>query len=312
MLIKTTLTNIVRQVIKLVKHVYIGLMLLVSVAAFAQSAQSDFSQEADQQLVNQLANKIERLQQPLYTPFIERYLLDEVKTIRQQQIALESKLAEKLAAARLESSDRAIRYTADTVNNVFFIITAAASVLVLMGWRSLRDIKTQIEEHVSDKVSSVSVEYEKRLSDVEDKLKRRSEQIISTQEEIARANQLHALWMRAGLENNAQQKVKLYDEILELNSEDVEAITYKADAVLELGECEWALNLSSKAIELDADYALAYWQRACAYAALGQTEVAVGDICTALDKSPALSAELANEVMFENLQGEESFKNLLS
>jgi len=294
---------------KVIKAVF---MLLLLIAADVRAEQNNGDSKAEQQRLEQLADKIEGLQQPLYTPFIERYLLDEVKTIRQQQIALESKLAEKLAAAKLESSDRAIRYTADTVNNVFFIITAAASVLVLMGWRSLRDIKTQIEEHVSSKVSAVSLEYEKRLADVEDKLKRRSEQIISTQEEIARANQLHALWMRAGLENNPQQKVKLYDEILELNSEDVEAITYKADAVLELGECEWALNLSTKAIELDDDYALAYWQRACAFAALGQTEVALEDIRTALDKSPALSVELAHEKMFDSLQEEESFKNLLS
>lgn len=294
---------------KAIKAVF---MLLLLIAADVTAEQNNGDSTAEQQELEQLADKIEGLQQPLYTPFIERYLLDEVKTIRQQQIVLESKLAEKLAAAKLESSDRAIRYTADTVNNVFFIITAAASVLVLMGWRSLRDIKTQIEEHVSSKVSAVSLEYEKRLADVEDKLKRRSEQIISTQEEIARANQLHALWMRAGLENNPQQKVKLYDEILELNSEDVEAITYKADAVLELGECEWALNLSTKAIELDDDYALAYWQRACAFAALGQTEVALEDIRTALDKSPALSVELAHEKMFDSLQEEESFKNLLS
>ena len=287
------------------------LFTLIAGSAIARAAEVEQQNQQAQQAIEQLEDKITNLEQPLYTPFIERYLLDEVKTIRQQQIALESKLAEKLAAAKLESSDRAIRYTADTVNNVFFIITAAASVLVLMGWRSLRDIKTQIEEHVSSKVSAVSLEYEKRLADVEDKLKRRSEQIISTQEEIARANQLHALWMRAGLENNPQQKVKLYDEILELNSEDVEAITYKADAVLELGECEWALNLSTKAIELDDDYALAYWQRACAFAALGQTEVALEDIRTALDKSPALSVELAHEKMFDSLQEEESFKNLL-
>ncbi|MER2492386.1 tetratricopeptide repeat protein [Catenovulum sediminis] len=277
-------------------------------------SQSSLAQEAEQVVEQErkLAEKIEKLEEPLYTPFIERYLLDEVKTIRQEQQILRTEIAEKLAGAKLESSDRALRYTSDTVNNVFFIITAAASVLVLMGWRSLRDIQTQIEEHVSNKVSSVSDEYEKRLSDVEEKLKKRSEQIISTQEEIARANQLHALWMRAGLENNPQQKVKLYDEILDLHSEDVEAITYKADAVLELGECEWALNLSSKALELDQDYALAYWQRACAHAALGQIESAIEDIHIALEKSPVLASELAHESMFQTLYEEEEFKKLLA
>nr|WP_193362568.1 tetratricopeptide repeat protein [Gayadomonas joobiniege] len=278
--------------------------------AFAAQQELDKNLTFDEK-VTELEARIKSLEAPLYNPFVERYLLDEVKVIRQEQQVLRAEIAEKLAAAKLESSDRAIRYTADTVNNVFFIITAAASVLVLMGWRSLRDIQTQVEEHVSSRVTAVSEEYEKRLLDVEEKLKKRSEQIISTQEEVARANQLHALWMRAGLETNPQQRVQIYDEILVLHSEDIEAITYKADAVLELGECEWALNLSSKALELDENYALAYWQRACAHAALGQIESAMDDLTTALEKSPALSSELANESMFEPLKEVEEFQKLL-
>lgn len=268
-------------------------------------------EDSFEQRASELEKRIQALEEPLYNPFVERYLLDEVKVIRQQQDVLRTEIAEKLASAKLESSDRAIRYTADTVNNVFFIITAAASVLVLMGWRSLRDIQTQVEEHVSSKVAAVGDEYEKRLADVEDKLKKRSEQIISTQEEVAKANQLHALWMRAGLETNSQQRVKIYDEILDLHSEDIEALTYKADAVLELGECEWALNLSTKALELDESYALAYWQRACAHAALNQLDSALDDLTIALEKSPALHSELANETMFEPLKGVEAFQNLL-
>ncbi len=261
--------------------------------------------------MQQAEQKVETLKEPLYTPFIERYVLDEIKSLRQDQLLMRSEMIDKIANTKLESSDRALRYTADTVNNVFFIITAAASVLVLMGWRSLRDIQTQIEDHVSQKVAKVSQEYEHRLKDVEEKLKRRSEQIILAQEEISLSNQLHALWMRAGLETNPQQKVKIYDEILELNSEDVEAITYKADAVIELGECEWALSLSSKAIELDVNYALAYWQRACAEAALGQAEAAMLDIQIALEKSPSLMTELPVETMFESLYELEEFQNLL-
>lgn len=296
-------------------------VLLLTKSVFAQDAEVNSSQTSNGQQSNaeqtdsqmqQAEEKVNNLKEPLYSPFIERYVLDELKSLRQDQLLMRSEMIEKVSQSKLESSDRALRYTADTVNNVFFIITAAASVLVLMGWRSLRDIQTQIEDHVSQKVSKVSEEYEDRLKDVEDKLRRRSEQIISAQEEISLSNQLHALWMRAGLETNPQQRVKLYDEILALNNEDVEAITYKADAVIELGECEWALSLSTKALDLDVNYALAYWQRACAEAALGQTEAALADIHIALEKSPALMGELSNETMFESLYELEEFQNLLA
>ncbi|MCU4674401.1 tetratricopeptide repeat protein [Catenovulum sp. 2E275] len=287
---------------------WLGLACQSAIAAQNEPA----TQNSTDPQMQQAEQKVETLKEPLYTPFIERYVLDEIKSLRQEQLLMRSEMIDKIANSKLESSDRALRYTSDTVNNVFFIITAAASVLVLMGWRSLRDIQTQIEEHVSQKVSKVSQEYEHRLKDVEEKLKRRSEQILLAQEEISLSNQLHALWMRAGLETNPQQRVKIYDEILALNKDDVEAITYKADAVIELGECEWALSLSTKAIELDINYALAYWQRACAEAALGQTEAALADINIALEKSPALMTELSNETMFESLYEIEAFQALLN
>ncbi|NIV40532.1 MAG: tetratricopeptide repeat protein, partial [Anaerolineae bacterium] len=52
-----------------------------------------------------------------------------------------------------KASDRAIQYTTSTVNNIFYIIAAAASIFVLVGWTSLRDIRHRLEEMVESKVS---------------------------------------------------------------------------------------------------------------------------------------------------------------
>ena len=49
-----------------------------------------------------------------------------------------------LDSLRLDTADRALTYTTDTINNVFFIITATASILVLVGWNSLRDVKNKV------------------------------------------------------------------------------------------------------------------------------------------------------------------------
>ncbi|MEK8019868.1 MAG: hypothetical protein VSS75_023585 [Candidatus Parabeggiatoa sp.] len=258
-----------------------------------------------------------QLSQPIYKPFIERYILDELKQLRQDQQAFRAEVAEKVAHARLDASDRTVRYTTDTINIVFFIITAAASILVLVGWNSVRDMKSKVEEVVNKKVADITLEYEKRLDTIEAKLKQRSEQILAAQEdilaaqeEISKANTIHSLWMRSGLETNLQTKIEFYDEILKIKPEDVEAISYKADAVLELGEGEWALNLSNMAISFDVDYGYAYWQRACAHAELGNTKAALEDIKIALDKSPNLKNELVNENAFKKLRGTKEFAEL--
>lgn len=251
------------------------------------------------------------IDEPLYKPFIERYILDELKNLRQDQQAMRRELTDKVAEARLDASDRAVRYTTDTVNNIFFIITAAASILVLLGWRSLREVRETIKAQVETQVSQMTLEYEKRLNELENKLVIRSEQIISAQEKISQTNQVHSLWMRAGLETNLHEQINIYDQILDVNPDDVEALTYKADSLLDLGEARWALSLSNQAIDHDQEYALAYWQRACAEAALGQHDEAVRDLETAILQSPALKDEVASETAFEVLHDHLSFKKLL-
>jgi len=256
-------------------------------------------------------NGEEKINKPLYKPFIERYVLDELKQLRQDQSTLRVEVTEKVANAKLDSSDRVIRYTADTTNIIFYIITAAASILVFLGWKSLRDIKDKIEFITTEKLSILTQEYENRLDELENKLKNRSEQIIATQEEMSDSNAIHSLWMRSALEKSDQEKLKIYDQILEINPDDTEALTYKADVLLDLGEIKWALSLSDQAIEHDADYALAYWQRACAKAMLGQENDAIEDIKMAIKLTDSLKDEIADEVYFEKLKSNHEFLALM-
>ncbi|MBD0825332.1 tetratricopeptide repeat protein [Aestuariibaculum marinum] len=256
-----------------------------------------------------LSNTIET---PLYKPLIERYILDEIKSLRQDNQRLKGELAKQIAEARLDSSDRAIQYTTSTVNNIFYIITAAASLLVLLGWRSLNDIKKSIKIDTAKKIQTLTGDYEKRLQQIENKMVERSKIIINNQQEISNTNSIHSLWMRAGLEKSEEDKISIYDEILEINPNDIEAMTYKADALLEIGEVRWALNLSNIAIEHDDEYSLAYWQRACAYAQLDRQAEAIKDIQKAISLSDTLNEEILNEKHFDKLRNNEQFQAFVS
>ncbi len=251
------------------------------------------------------------LEQPLYKPFIERYILDELKQLRQDQQQLRVDVADKVAHARLDASDRVIRYTADTTNTIFYIITAAASILVLLGWKSVRDFRLELEHETERKIQALTQRYEQRLDEMEMKIKERSDQILVNQQKIANTNMLHSLWLRAGLEKSAQEKISIYDHILEIHGNDIEALTYKADALLEIGEIKWALSLANQAILLDSEYGLAYWQRACANAELGFEEDALDDIAHALSLSDYLYDEICSEVFFKKLEGNPRFHLIL-
>ncbi|AKE51093.1 tetratricopeptide repeat protein [Kangiella geojedonensis] len=274
------------------------IILWVSLSFFSLAA---FAAEQQEQKPEKTSN---------YQPLIERYILDELKSVRQDQQSLRADMEEKVAHAKLDASDRIIRYTSDTLNNMFIIITTAASILVLMGWRSMRDVRSKLNEVVETKINELTSEYEDRLHELEGKLRKRSQEIIDAQEDISKSNEIHSIWMRAGLETNMHQKIKLFDEILAINPEDIEALIYKADAAYELGDYEWAFSLANRAIDQDQDYGLAYWQRACANAANGATQEAINDIKIAIEKAPKLADELDREPAFEDLHELEEFEAL--
>ncbi|TMN95639.1 MULTISPECIES: tetratricopeptide repeat protein [Pseudoalteromonas] len=279
-------------------------LLSATVNAAEQKANVLTAQEQQQEL--------NRLKEPMYKPLLERYVLDELKAVRQDQQKLREDVTKQVTHAQLDTADRAITYTTDTINNVFFIITATASILVLVGWNSLRDVKNKVEDIVNTRVSVITDEYEERLKILEEKLRVRSEEILSNQERISVTNEVHSLWMRANLESDFANKIEIFDEILKRKPEDVEAIAYKADALLEINETAQAIELCNQAIDIDSDYGYAYWQRACAYALTHKHADALADIKMALDYSPNLRNELLHESAFASLHDNESFNTIVA
>jgi tetratricopeptide (TPR) repeat protein len=262
-------------------------------------------------LFSQNTLQADAIKEPLYRPLIERYVLDEIKSLRQENQSLNAEVTKQIAEAKLESSDRAISYTTSTINNIFYIITAAASLLVLLGWRSLSDIKKSLKSDMGKNIQSLTADYENRLQEIEKKMLERSNIMMETQQDITNTNSIHSLWMRVGLEKSEEDKISIYDEILNINEDDIEAMTYKADALLEIGEVRWALNLSNTAIEYDPEYSPAYWQRACAFAKLDKQQEALKDIEKAIELSDTLKDELLSEKHFNNLHDNKSFKLLI-
>ncbi|SFT04163.1 hypothetical protein SAMN04487906_2677 [Zhouia amylolytica] len=259
----------------------------------------------------QKKDSIQIIEEPLYKPFIERYILDELKNLRNDQAELKKLTVEKIANSELNSADRAIRYTTDTTTNIFYIITIAASILVIIGWRSLTDIKRKVESLTEQKIEQVTAEYEKRLTELENDLILKSKELINTQEKLTITNQIQSLWRRASIEEKSDEKIHIYDQILEVAPNNVEAMTHKADSLLDIGEIRWANSLANQAIDIDSRYYLAYWQRACSNAMLGNTTDAIKDIDRAVKLTELTKEDLLNEDMFTSLHKHSKFNQLL-
>lgn len=244
-------------------------------------------------------------------PLMERYILDELKSLRQDQQDLERRVVTQITDRELTVADKSMNYANVTVTYFFYIIAGVASLVALVGWQSLREVKHNTREMADKRLNKIAMEYEKKFVALERDLKRKTRMLSENNREIEIINEIHNLWLRAQNAQTADQRIEVYDEILKIRPGDLEALTYKADAAMEIKEYHWAMSLCNRVLELDENNGPALYQRACAYARLGAEEQAMEDMTRALETTPSLRELIADEADFESLYGNKKFDALV-
>jgi len=254
---------------------------------------------------------VNELEAPLYSPFVERYVLDELKQLRSEQATIRVEFNEKILEREHQSIDRAVTYATDTVTYFFYLIAAASSILVIVGWTSIRDIKDRVHTYANDQVSKIVDEYENRLSNIEKQLTQKAQHIEENREEIELTQDVQSLWLRAQQDSSPSGKIEIYDDILRRRPEDCEALTYKADAALELGEPQWAVNLCLQALKIDPENSHAFYQLAGAYTALDRYDEAIVNLKKALSFRESYREDIQEDPAFHALYGHTGFRGLM-
>lgn len=245
-------------------------------------------------------------------PLMERYVLDELKSLRQDQQDLERRMTVQITDRELSVADKSMNYANVTVTYFFYLIAGAASLFALVGWQSLKEIKENTTQMADRQLEEIAQQYEKKFQLLERDLKRKTRIIAQNNKEIEIINEVHNLWLRAQSSQTPEQKIEIYDEILKIRPGDLEALTYKADAAMEIREFHWALSICNRVLEVDSTNAHALYQRACAYACLGVEEQAISDLEQAIIGSASLRELASEEMDFESLHGNERFEELIN
>ncbi|MGF1726113.1 TPR end-of-group domain-containing protein [Photobacterium nomapromontoriensis] len=244
-------------------------------------------------------------------PLMERYVLDELKALRKDQLDLERRMTIEITDRELSVADKSMNYANVTVTYFFYLIAGAASLFALIGWQSLRELRDNTKKVADQQLHDIAEQYEQKFHLLELDLKRKTRIITQNNKEIETINEIHNLWLRSQNLQTPEQRIEIYDEILKIRPGDLEALTYKADAAMETREFNWALSLCNRVLDLDPSNAHALYQRACAYACLGVEEQAIKDLELAIQGSGSLRELAAEEKDFESLWGNERFESLM-
>ena len=288
------------------KICFISFIFLSMQVAAAEKASVDNNVEQE------VKTTIDSLEKPLYNPFVERYVLDYLKQLRMEMADQKAFFIQQIVDREHTSVDRAVTYATSTVTYFFYLIAGATSLFVLVGWSSLRDIKERVHSLADEEISKLVHHYEERLQAIEVQLKQRSQDIEENREDIELTQEVQGLWLKAARETNHNNKLVIFDQLLALRSDDTEALTYKADSVLELGEPQWAANLCRQALSIDPDDSHAFYQLACANAALGRLDDAVHYLEEAFDRTESYRIEVLQDKSLEPLIGYPPFEKLLA
>lgn len=285
-----------------------GIALLFAAGAPAQPAPA-----TEKAAAAELAQaRVDALEAPLYSAFTERYILDELKALRMDMAAQRVEFVQQITDRQIDAVDKSVSYATSTVSNLFYIIAAVSSVLVFVGWTSIRDMKEKMGSIADKELQKLIGAYEERLREIELQLREKSTNIDENREAIERTKEVHALWLRAAQENSPANKILIYDQILALNPRDCEALTYKADAALESNEPQWAINLCQRALQLDAGNAHAFYQLACAHTALAHFDDAIKFLTQALANGDARLDDFAKDPALQPLHHLPAFEQLLN
>lgn len=283
--------------------------LILALLAGTVTAQTAATPDGPTQ--EQLAAEIGELEKPMYTPFVELYLLEETKALRTEMQNTRAELIEKVVEKELSVADKTMSYATDTVTYFFYLIAGATSILVMLGWNSIRDMRNQLTTLAEKRVNELVIEYEKRLESIEELLQQKSDIIHKNQAEIEQTNEVHSLWLKASQETSQQNKISAYDRILDLRPDDVEALSFKADAVLEMQEPLWAISLCQRALKLAPDNGHAHYQLACACAEIGRWEDAISNLSKAVEISDAYRDDASVDPSFARLTDHKAFRELV-
>ena len=255
--------------------------------------------------------EIDKLEAPIYKPFVEMYVLNELKQLRVDQAATKNELMQQILDREHSSVDRGVTYATNTVTYFFYIIAAASSLLVLVGWTSIRDMKDRVHSLADAEISRLINEYESRLLAMESLMKQKTQDIEENREEIELTQELQSHWLRAQQETSPTNKISIYDDILKLKHNDCEALTYKADAVLDLDEPQWAASLCHQALKIDPENSHAFYQLACAHTAMNQMDEAIRYLKEALSRDSYLD-DIKTDPALQPLVEHDLFKDLIA
>ncbi len=269
------------------KKKYLLFILLASISslAFAQPGNIDRQDSAEA--------KQTKIVIPDESSWTERYILSELKEIRQDHEKLKREMLTEIHERELQSVDRALSYSANTVNFFFVFLTITLMGIGVLGWRTIGDVKGAAKNVMEEETKKIIKQFQQKISGLE------------------REQKLNILWRQFWHVETSREKLEILDQIEPLVIETENVMIERSHVYLVMELFDQVVELCNQILESSPDNIAALLDRASAFAQKKEKENALADLQHLLSIAPHYCEMIIENPNFEKLKNDKIFKELI-
>lgn len=213
-----------------------------------------------------------------------RYIITEQKELRVDLEKMRREMMTELQTKELSLVDRALAYSANTLNFFFIFLSIILMGLGLIGWKTLSDTKKSIK-------NSMEKEVQKIISSFEEKIK-----ALESQQKI------NILWRQFYSSEGNNEQLEILKKIEEVAPTSKVLKTERSNVYLAMESFDKVIELCNDILEDNFDAPQALYNRAYSYAALKNSKEAKLDLEHLLRISPDYQETIAHEEVFQEIK----------
>lgn len=236
----------------------------------------------------------------------KRYILEEVKNLRIELESLRREMQIEMNKKQIETIDKALSYSANTVNYFFILITIAIMGIWIFWWKSIKDMKNRWSNSFEKEVQKSIFESQKKLQELEKEQLRQSKRTLLDQENIMKKQESAYLWSQYNREESLRDKFKILEEISELEIEDefLEIQKEKSHLYVWLEMWDKALHVCENALEDYENETTFILNQAISLLMLEEKDAALKSIHDVLILDPGLKDDLLENELLVSIKKE--------
>lgn len=226
----------------------------------------------------------------------ERYILTELKELRIWIEWIKREIYSEIQEKQLETVDKALSYSANTVNFFFVFITIIVMWFWIVWWRTIWDIKKSIKESMDRETKKIITNFENQIAELELEQK------------------VNIFWRQFNIAESDNEKMKMLDKIHFIKPESQYVTIERWNTYLSMWLYEKVIEVTDSIIssERTKHQPHAFYNRACAYNWLGNTEKVISEISHLLQLAPEYKDVILESEYLESILNNTKIKKLLS